>query len=82
MPSVILTDMKTITLRDLARNPKFGRLAHAGQSFLVTHRGQPYFRILPPQKPACHVGAGSHLAKGLPLSPEPIPASEWKGLEA
>jgi hypothetical protein len=35
--SVISPDMKVITLRDLAREPKYGRLAHNGQSFLVTH---------------------------------------------
>ena len=74
--------MKTITLRDLNRDPKFGRLAHAGQAFLVTHRGHPYFRILPPSRPPSHVGAGRHLAKGPALSPEPIPSSEWKGLGA
>lgn len=74
--------MKSITLRELARDPKYGRLVHDGESFLVTHRGRPYFRILPPPKPASHVGAGAHLAKGPALSPEPVPAEEWKELGA
>jgi antitoxin (DNA-binding transcriptional repressor) of toxin-antitoxin stability system len=78
--TVILTDMKTITVRALARDPAFGRRANAGESFLVTHRGRPFFRILPPERPISHVGAGRHLAKGKAVSPDPIPASEWASL--
>jgi len=76
----MLIVMKSITLRQLARDSRFGRRAHAGESFLVTHRGRPYFRILPLERPPCHVGAGTHLGAGQAVSPEPVPPGEWGDL--
>ena len=33
------------------------------------------------QPPVSHMGAGKNLATGKPLSPERVPAEEWKGYE-
>lgn len=48
--SDILTVMVTISLRAFQRNPRYQRLAHGGVDVLVTKRGRPYLRILPPPK--------------------------------
>ena len=79
--SVTMSDMKTISVRTFERDPSYKARAAGGESFLVTLRGRPHFRVLPPEQPETHLGAGRHLAKGKPVSPEPIPASEWKGLD-
>jgi len=75
-----MSDMKTVTLRSLRRDACLLDEAAGGQEILVTRFGKPYVRILPAKRPASFLGAGKHLGMKEPVSPEPIPASEWKGL--
>ncbi len=49
--------MKTVTLRAFKQESRYQRMAHDGQPVLVTHRGQPYFRALPPEKKNTFLGA-------------------------
>ena len=49
--------MKTVTLRAFKQHSRYQRMAHDGQPVLVTHRGQPYFRALPPEKTGTFLGA-------------------------
>ena len=49
--------MKTVTLRAFKHESRYQRMAHDGQPVLVTHRGQPYFRALPPEKTGTFLGA-------------------------
>ncbi len=49
--------MKTVTLRAFKHQSSYQRMAHDGQPVLVTHRGQPYFRALPPEKNSTFLGA-------------------------
>ncbi len=75
-----MSDMKTITLRSLRRNASLLDSAATGEELLVTRFGKPYIRILPANQPRSFVGAGKHLGMKRPVSPDPIPKSEWKGL--
>ena len=75
-----LSDMKTVTLRSLRRDAELLDSAAGGEEILVTRFGKPYVRILPAKRPRSFMGAGKHLGMKKPLSPDPIPASEWKGL--
>lgn len=71
--------MKTITLRAFKHQSRYQRLAHDGEPVLVTHRGQPYFRALPPEKNGTFLGAargGKPLAAGWLESV--LPESEWR----
>jgi hypothetical protein len=69
-----------ITLRSFLRSYKrFKPQLEAGKALEIQDRQRHRFRIQR-VKPSRHVGAGKHLAPRQPLSPEPIPASEWKGL--
>ncbi len=79
--TVTVTVTMTVSLRQFVRNPRHAEAAHCGEEVLVTKHGRPYLRILPPEQPRRAFGAGRHLAKGQPLAPAPVPASEWKGLE-
>ena len=73
--------MKTVTLRALRRESKLLDQAAAGEEVVVTKFGKPYIRILPASKKArSFLGAGKHLGMTKPLSPDPVPESEWKGL--
>jgi hypothetical protein len=69
------------TMRDFSRRlSHFKRLASAGKRIeLVDRQGKRF--IFEAERPASHMGAGKHLAKGRPLSPERVPAGEWKGNE-
>lgn len=78
--SVILSDMKTVTLRALRRDAALVDAAAAGEELVVTRFGRPYVRIVAATQPRTFVGAGMHLAVKEPVSSEPIPESEWKGL--
>ena len=49
--------MKTVTLRAFKQQSCYQRMAHDGQPVLVTHRGRPYFRALPPENPGTFLGA-------------------------
>ena len=72
--------MKTVTLRSFRRDAELLDEAAGGEEVLVTRFGKPYVRILPARRPGSFVGAGRHLGAKKPVSPEPIPAAEWKGL--
>jgi antitoxin (DNA-binding transcriptional repressor) of toxin-antitoxin stability system len=45
-----MSHVKTVTLRALRQHSRYQRMAHDGRAILVTHRGRPYFRALPPEK--------------------------------
>jgi len=72
--------MKTITLRTLRRDSGLLDSAADGQELLVTRFGKPYVRISPANQARSFLGAGTHLGLKKPVSPDPIPSSEWKGL--
>ena len=72
--------MKTVTLRTLRREARLLDSAAAGEEILVTRFGKPFVRIVPAGKPQRFLGAGKHLGLKRAVSPDPIPASEWKGL--
>jgi len=72
--------MKTITLRSLRRDKDVVDRAANGEELLVTRFGRPYVRIAPAAQPRSFFGAGKHLRVKKPVSPEPVPKSEWKGL--
>ncbi|HEV2208925.1 MAG TPA: hypothetical protein VG167_09130 [Verrucomicrobiae bacterium] len=68
-------------MREFSRRlSHFKRLASAGKRIrLVDRQGKRF--IFEAERPVSHHGAGRHLAKGNPLSPERVPAGEWKGNE-
>jgi len=72
--------MKTVTLRSLRREPDLLDAVAGGEELLVTRFGKPYVRILPANQSPSFVGAGKHFGMKEPVSPDPIPRSEWKGL--
>jgi prevent-host-death family protein len=78
--SDILSDMKTVTLRALRRDASLLDAAAEGEDIIVTRFGKPYVRIIPAQQPRSFLGAGTHLRQKEAVSPDPISASEWKGL--
>jgi hypothetical protein len=49
--------MKKVTLREFKQQSHYQRMAHDGHPVLVTHRGQPYFLALPPEKARTFLGA-------------------------
>jgi antitoxin (DNA-binding transcriptional repressor) of toxin-antitoxin stability system len=74
-----MSDMKMVTLRRLRRESRLLDSAAAGKEIVVTRFGKPYVRILP-CKSKSFLGAASHLDVKSPVTSEPIPASEWRGL--
>ena len=52
-----MSHMKTVTLRAFKHQSRYQRMARDGQPVLVTHRGRPYFRALPPEKAGAFLGA-------------------------
>ena len=76
----ILSDMKTVTLRRLRREADLLDSAAGGEELMVTRFGRSYVRIVSATQPRSFVGAGRHLGARKPVSSEPVPASEWKGL--
>ncbi len=76
----IMSDMKTVTLRRLRREAELLDSAAGGEELMVTRFGRPYVRIVSAAQAGSFVGAGRHLGASKPVSPRPIPASEWKGL--
>ncbi len=79
--SDIMSDMKTITLRALRRDASLLDAAADGEEIIVTRFGKPYIRIVPATQPRSFLGAGRHLRQREAVSPQPIAATEWKGLE-
>jgi hypothetical protein len=69
------------TMREFSRRlSHFKRLASAGKRIeLVDRQGKRF--VFQAQRPTSYFGAGKHLSKGKPLSPDRIPAEEWKGNE-
>ncbi len=66
-------------IRDFLREfPRFKREAEAGKTVVLEDRQGKRFKFIA-EKPRSFLGAGAHLAEGEPLSPDPIPADEWKG---
>ena len=78
--SDILSDMKIVTLRSLRRDAALLHDAAEGEEILVTRLGKPYVRITSAKRPHSFLGAGKHLGARKAVSPDPIPASEWKEL--
>ena len=74
-----MSDMKTVTLRALRRDAAVLDAAAAGEDIVVTRRGRPYVRIVSAEQPRTFLGAGAHLGATRPVSPAPIPESEWRG---
>jgi hypothetical protein len=70
--------MKKVTLRAFKQDSRYQRMAHDGHPVLVTHRGQPYFRALPPEKTGTFLGAAR---RGKPLTAELLDSvlaeNEW-----
>ena len=77
----MVSDMRTITLRRLRREADLLDSAAGGEEIMVTRFGRPYVRIVSAAQPGSFVGAGRHLGAKKPVSPRPVPASEWKGLQ-
>ena len=71
--------MKTVTLRRLRRESRLIDSAAAGEEIIVTRFGKPYVRILPGNSRS-FLGAARHLGVTTPVTSEPIPRAEWKGL--
>lgn len=78
--SVILSDMKTVTLRSLMRDGSLLDVAASGEDLLVTRFGRPYVRVVAAGKPSTFIGTGKHLGVKKPVTSEPIPEAEWNGL--
>jgi len=76
----ILSDMKTVTLRLLRRDADLLDSVAGGEELLATRFGKPYVRIVPANQSRSFVGAGKHFGLKKPVSPGPIPRSEWNGL--
>jgi antitoxin (DNA-binding transcriptional repressor) of toxin-antitoxin stability system len=75
---LIMSNMKTVTLREFKHDSRYQRMAHDGEAILVTHRGKPYFVALPPEKTATFLGAAR---AGEPLTANfmesVLPDDEW-----
>jgi hypothetical protein len=62
----------------LYRDPeKVFSAADKGIPVSIKRKGKTYALTL--QRQARSTGSAKHLAAGKPLSPEPVPAEEWKG---
>ena len=73
--------MKIVTLRSLRRQTALLDEAAEGEELVVTRFGTPYMRIIPATQPRTFLGAGKHLGQKAAVSSDPIPLSEWKGLD-
>ena len=75
---LIMSYMKTVTLREFKHQSRYQRMAHDGEAILVTHRGKPYFVAVSPGKASTFVGAAR---AGKPLTMRVLDSvlaeSEW-----
>ncbi len=71
--------MNTVSYRQFVNGARLRRSVFAGKGLLVLHHGRPYFRALPPEKPATSEGAARRLSSSRGVSPEPV-AETWGGL--
>lgn len=78
--SDILSDMKMVTLRSFRRDSTLLDAVAEGEELVVTRFGTPYVHVVPARRPQSFLGAGKHLKMKRPVSPDPIPASEWKDI--
>ena len=78
---LIMSYMKTVTLRAFKHHSRHQRMVHDGQPVLVTYRGRPYFRALPPEQPATFLGAAPN---GKPLTAQLLDSvlaeDQWRSL--
>ena len=77
--SYIMYDMDVITRDFIKRFSHFKRQAMTGAAVKLTDREGRRF-VFKMEKSAGHSGAGKKFSKGVPLSPAPVDASEWKGM--
>jgi antitoxin (DNA-binding transcriptional repressor) of toxin-antitoxin stability system len=75
-----MSDMKTVTLRSFRRDSTLLDAVAEGEELVVTRFGKPYVHVVPARRPQSFLGAGRHLKVKAPVSPDPVPASEWKGI--
>jgi hypothetical protein len=74
-----MSDMSVITRDFIKRFSHFKRQAVAGVPVKLKDRNGRRF-VFKLEKQPGHSGAGKDLSKGIPLSPEPVDKTEWKGL--
>lgn len=76
---LIMSNMKTVTLREFKHDSRYQRMAHDGEAILVTHRGKPYFVAIPPGRAGTFLGAAR---AGKPLTPDllvsVLPDDQWR----
>jgi hypothetical protein len=72
-------DMSVIVRDFLKRFSHYKQQAVAGVPVKLKDRNGRRF-VFKLEKQSGHCGAGKNLSKGIPLSPEPVNKSEWKGL--
>jgi hypothetical protein len=77
--SDIMYDMSVIVRDFIKRFSHFKQQAMAGTPVKLKDRNGRRF-VFKMEKKSRLLGAGKHLSKGVPLSPEPVDKSEWKGL--
>ncbi len=77
--SYIMYDMNVITRDFIKRFSHYKRQAMTGSPVKLVDRNGRRF-VFKMEKKSGLLGAGRHLSKGIPLSPEPVDKSEWKGL--
>jgi hypothetical protein len=69
----------SVILRDfIKRFSHFKRQAVVGVPIKLNDRNGRRF-VSKLEKSSVHSGAGKSLSKGIPLSPDPVDKSEWKG---
>ncbi|HEY5296607.1 MAG TPA: hypothetical protein VIK59_01640 [Verrucomicrobiae bacterium] len=71
--------MAVITRNFLKRFAHYKRQAESGTPVKLVDRNGRQF-VFKLERKSGLLGAGKHLSKGIPLSPDPVDKSEWKGL--
>ena len=75
--TALMSDM--VVLRKFIREfPRYKRIAETGKVVeLVDRKGRRFTFAV--EKPKRAAGAAKHLNGGAALSPDPVPADEWRG---